>query len=258
MKLFSEYGYETKYHMGKANEVVDAWSRKRGVKPKQVRDICRMIQAKISEKMLVLARLYVYEAVARHGVHVTSIPDSDGMYIEVLTRDVEVVRNASSYGYCLPSIERWSEKSLKRREIIKRDMRIRDVTVRVEVGDRVLLKVSAWKGVVHFAYRLRLRFLEELSSVHDTFHVSNLKKCLADAIFHVPLYEIKVDKTLRFIEEPLEIMDREIKKLKRRKTVIVKVRWSSKRIPEFTWEHKDQMRINYPQLFVDRVVEPAS
>ncbi|GJV44703.1 putative reverse transcriptase domain-containing protein [Tanacetum coccineum] len=148
-----------------------------------------------------------------------------------------------------------------------------------EVGDRVLLRVSPWKGVVHFgkkgklapryvgpfeileriglvAYRLRLP--KELNSVHDTFHVSNLKKCLADANLHVPLDEIKVDKTLRFVEEPVEIMDQEIKKLKRRKIALVKVRWNSKRGPEFTWEHEDQMRIKYPQLFVDRVVEPAS
>ncbi|GKA07161.1 putative reverse transcriptase domain-containing protein [Tanacetum coccineum] len=98
-----------------------------------------------------------------------------------------------------------------------------------KVGDQVLLKVLPWKGIVHFgkkgklapryvgpfeileriglvAYRLRLP--EELSNVHDTFHVSNLKKCLADANLHVPLDEIKVDKTLHFVEEPVEIMDR--------------------------------------------------
>ncbi|GJS15366.1 hypothetical protein Tco_0409838 [Tanacetum coccineum] len=91
------------------------------------------------------------------------------------------------------------------------------------------------------AYRLRLP--EELNSMHDTFYVSNLKKCLADANLHVPLDEIKVDKTLRFIEEPVEIMDREIRKLKHRKVVLVKVRGNSKRGPEFTWEHEDQMRI---------------
>ncbi|GJY53739.1 putative reverse transcriptase domain-containing protein [Tanacetum coccineum] len=135
-----------------------------------------------------------------------------------------------------------------------------------EVGDRVLLKVSPWKGVVHFgkkgklapryvglfeilerislvAYRLRLA--KELSSVHDTFHVLNLKKCLADVNLHVPLDEIKVDKTLRFVEEPVEIMDREIKKLKRKKIALVKVKWNLKCGPEFTWEHKDQMRIKY-------------
>ncbi|GKA99359.1 putative reverse transcriptase domain-containing protein [Tanacetum coccineum] len=148
-----------------------------------------------------------------------------------------------------------------------------------EVGDRVMLKVSPWKGVVHFgkkgklapryvgpfeilerigpvAYRLRLS--EELSGVHDTFHVSNLKKCLADASLHVSLDEIKVDKTLRFVKEPVEIMDREIKSLKRSKISLVKVRWNSKRGPEFTWEREDYMKSKYPQLFVDRAVEPTS
>ncbi|GJT65481.1 hypothetical protein Tco_1016961, partial [Tanacetum coccineum] len=114
-----------------------------------------------------------------------------------------------------------------------------------EVGDQVLLNVSPWKGVVHFgkkgkltqryvgpfeileriglvAYRLRL--LGELNSVYDTFHVLNLKKCLVDASLHVPLDEIKVDKTLRFVKEPIDIMDQEIRKLKHRKIALVKVR----------------------------------
>ncbi|GKC86845.1 hypothetical protein Tco_1147494 [Tanacetum coccineum] len=124
-----------------------------------------------------------------------------------------------------------------------------------EVVDQVLLKVSPWKGVVRFgkkeklapryvgpfeikerngpvAYRLRLP--QELSGVHDMFHVSNLNKFLADANLHMPLGEVKIDKTLRFVEEPIEIMDREVKKLKRSRIPIVKVRWNSKRRPEFT------------------------
>ncbi|GJS93754.1 putative reverse transcriptase domain-containing protein [Tanacetum coccineum] len=124
-----------------------------------------------------------------------------------------------------------------------------------EVGDRVLLKVSPWKGVIRFgkkgrlalrylgpfdilerigpvAYRLRLP--EELSSVHDTFYVSNLKKCLVDANLHVPLDEIKIDKTLHFVEEPIEIMNCELRSLKRSKISLVKVRWNLKRSPEFT------------------------
>ncbi|GKE00184.1 hypothetical protein Tco_1388167, partial [Tanacetum coccineum] len=87
------------------------------------------------------------------------------------------------------------------------------------------------------AYRLRLS--EELSGVHDTFHVSNLKKCLADASLYVPLDGIKVNKTLRHVLEHVEIMDREIKSLKRSKISLVKVRWNSKRGPEFTWERED-------------------
>ncbi|GJW39975.1 hypothetical protein Tco_0065820 [Tanacetum coccineum] len=149
---------------------------------------------------------------------------------------------------------------VKKKPKVARDRQQRYVDYRrkpleFEVGDLVLLKVKPWKGVVRFrkkgklapryvgpfeileriglvAYRLRLP--EELSSVHDTFHVSNLKKCMADANLHVPLDEIKVDNTVRFVEEPVEIMDREIKKLKHKKIALVKVSWNSKRGLEFT------------------------
>ncbi|GJW77602.1 putative reverse transcriptase domain-containing protein [Tanacetum coccineum] len=123
------------------------------------------------------------------------------------------------------------------------------------VGDYVLLKVSPWKGVVRFgkkgklaprfvrpfkiiekvgtvAYRLDLP--DELNGVHDTFHVSNLKKCLADSTLQVPLDEIQVDDKLNFVDESMEIMEREFKKLKRSRIAIVEVRWNSKRGPEFT------------------------
>ncbi|GJV37372.1 hypothetical protein Tco_1409849 [Tanacetum coccineum] len=148
-----------------------------------------------------------------------------------------------------------------------------------EAGDRVMLKVSPWKCVIRFgkkgklapryvgpfeifkrigpvAYRLRLP--DELSEIHDTLHVSNLKKCLGDASLHVPLGEIKVDKTLHFVEEPVEIMDREVKSLKHSKIALVKVHWTSKHGPEFTWEREDYMKSKYTQLFVDRADESAS
>nr|GEX50685.1 hypothetical protein [Tanacetum cinerariifolium] len=85
-----------------------------------------------------------------------------------------------------------------------------------------------------------------------------LRKCLADANVHVPLDEIKIDKTLHFVEEPIEIMDREVRSLKRSKISPMKVHWNSKRGPEFTWEREDHMKSKYPQLIVDRVVEPPS
>nr|GFA64443.1 putative reverse transcriptase domain-containing protein [Tanacetum cinerariifolium] len=100
--------------------------------------------------------------------------------------------------------------------------------------------------------------LKQLSGVYDTSHVSNLKKCLADASLHVPLDEIKIDKTLRFVEEPVEIMDHEVKRLKRSIMSLVKVRWNSKCGPKFTWEREDFMKSKYPQLFVDRANEKAS
>ncbi|GKE26853.1 hypothetical protein Tco_1442237, partial [Tanacetum coccineum] len=103
------------------------------------------------------------------------------------------------------------------------------------------------------AYRLRLP--EELIGVHDTFYVSNLKKCLGNANLHVSLNEIKIDMTLRFVEEPIEIMDREVKSLKSSRIPLMKVCWNSN---EFTWEREDYMKSKYSQLFVDRAVEPTS
>ncbi|KAI3799545.1 hypothetical protein L1987_34844 [Smallanthus sonchifolius] len=90
---------------------------------------------------------------------------------------------------------------------------------------------------------------EGLSNVHPTFHVSILKKCLADENLHIPLDEVHIDETMHFVEKPVEIMDREVKQLKRSRIPIVKVRWESKRGPEFTWEREDQMKAKYPHLF---------
>ncbi|GKF41894.1 putative reverse transcriptase domain-containing protein, partial [Tanacetum coccineum] len=99
------------------------------------------------------------------------------------------------------------------------------------------------------AYKLYLP--EDLDGVHDTFYVSNLKKCLSDPTLQVPFDEIQVDAKLKFMEEPVEILEREFKKLKRSRIAIVKVWWNSKHGPEFTWEHEDQMKLKYPHLFSD-------
>ncbi|GJW31315.1 putative reverse transcriptase domain-containing protein [Tanacetum coccineum] len=97
------------------------------------------------------------------------------------------------------------------------------------------------------AYKLELP--QELSRVHNTFHVSNLKKCYSDDPLVVPLEGLQVDDKLHFVEEPVEIMDREVKQLRRSCVPIVKVRWNSRRGPEFTWEREDQFRKKYPHLF---------
>ncbi|GKA81192.1 putative reverse transcriptase domain-containing protein [Tanacetum coccineum] len=143
-----------------------------------------------------------------------------------------------------------------------------------QVGDRVMLKVSPWKGVVRFGKRgklnpryvgpfkvlekvgsvaYKLELPQELSRVHNTFHVSNLKKCYSDEPLAVPLEGLHVDDKLRFVEEPVEIMDREVKRLKQSRIPIVKVRWNSKRGPEFTWEREDQFQKKYPHLFTKPV-----
>nr|GEV37369.1 putative reverse transcriptase domain-containing protein [Tanacetum cinerariifolium] len=147
---------------------------------------------------------------------------------------------------------------------------VRRKPLEFQVGDNVILKVSPWKGVIRFGKRgklnpryirsfkilakvgtvaYRLELPEQLSRVHSTFHVSKLKKCMADEPLAIPLDEIQVDDKLNFIEEPVEIMNREVKRLKQSHILIVKVRWNSRRGTEFTWEREDQMQNKYPHLF---------
>nr|GEW24689.1 putative reverse transcriptase domain-containing protein [Tanacetum cinerariifolium]GEY95245.1 putative reverse transcriptase domain-containing protein [Tanacetum cinerariifolium] len=148
-----------------------------------------------------------------------------------------------------------------------------------EVGDRVMLKVSPWKGVVRFGKRgkmnpryvrpfkvlakigkvaYRLELPQELSRVHHTFHVSNLKKCYANEPLVMPLEGIYVDDRLQFVEEPVEIMEHEIKRLKRSWISLVKVRWNSRRGLEFTWEREDSFKKKYPHLFTNRVTSSTA
>ncbi|GJS16024.1 putative reverse transcriptase domain-containing protein [Tanacetum coccineum] len=215
-----------KFSKCKADVVVDALSRKERVKPRHVQAMTMTMQSGVRGMILAAQS----EAFKQENVLVERLHGLD------------------------PQMERKGDESLHK-------------PLEFEVGDRVLLKVTPWKGVVNFgkkgklapryvgpfkileridlvAYRLRL--LEELNIVHDTFHVSNLMKCLADANLHVPLNKIKIDKTLCFVEEPVEIMDREVKSLKRSRIPLVKVCWNSKRSPEFTWEREVYMKSKYP------------
>nr|GEV60232.1 putative reverse transcriptase domain-containing protein [Tanacetum cinerariifolium] len=134
---------------------------------------------------------------------------------------------------------------------------VRRKPIEFSVGDMFMLKVSPWKKVIRFekrgklspqyvgpfkiidrvspvAYKLELP--RDLQGIHNTFHVSNLKKCLADKNLIIPLEEIQLDDKLHFIEEPVEIMDREVKQLKQSCIPIVKVCWNSRRGLDFTWE----------------------
>ncbi|GJX75102.1 putative reverse transcriptase domain-containing protein [Tanacetum coccineum] len=143
----------------------------------------------------------------------------------------------------------------------------------LQVEDKVMLKVSPWKGVVRFGKRgklnpryvgpfkvlerigsvaYKLELPQELSRVHNTFHVSNLKKCYSDEPLVVPLEGLHIDDKLQFVEEPVEIMEREIKRLKRSRIPLVKIRWNSRRGPEFTWEREDSFKKKYPHLFANR------
>ncbi|GJY44554.1 putative reverse transcriptase domain-containing protein [Tanacetum coccineum] len=147
---------------------------------------------------------------------------------------------------------------------------VRRKPMEFQVGDMVMLKVSPWKGVIRFGKRgklspryigpfkiierigpvaYKLELPDKLRGIHNTFHVSNLKKCLADENLVIPLEEIQLDDKLHFIEEPVEIMDREVKQLKKSRIPIVKVRWNSRRVPKYTWERENFFKRNYPHLF---------
>ncbi|GKE24954.1 putative reverse transcriptase domain-containing protein [Tanacetum coccineum] len=216
--LFSDYECEIRYHPGKANVVADALRRKERVKPRRVRAMAMTIQSGVKE-MIVAAQI---EAFKQENVLAKRIHGLDQQMEKRRRREFVL------YGSNLGSIvDGQSERMIQTLEDIMRacvidfggsyHLSIRCAPLKhsmegniaeFEIGDRVLLEVTPWKGVVRFRNKGKL---------------APRYKCLADASLHVPLDEIKVDKTLRFVEEPVEIMDQEIRKLKRRKIALVKV-----------------------------------
>nr|GEX29967.1 reverse transcriptase domain-containing protein [Tanacetum cinerariifolium] len=195
------------------------------------------IPTRATDIMETLTRLYIKEIVSRHGVPISIISDHD------TARDRQ-----RSYA------------------------NVRRKPLEFQIGDRVMLKVSPRKGVIRFGIRGKLNPLyigpfkiferigpvayklelpEQLDNIHSTFHVFNLKKSLSDESLVILMKELQLDDKLNFVEEPVEIMNREVKQLKQSRIPIVKVRWNSKRGPEFIWEHEDQIRAKYPHLFLN-------
>ncbi|KAI3746254.1 hypothetical protein L6452_08679 [Arctium lappa] len=142
--------------------------------------------------------------------------------------------------------------------------------IKFQVGDRVMLKVSPWKGIIHFGKRGKLspRFLgpfvilekvglqayrldlpPEMDGIHPTFHVCYLRKCLAEEESVIPLTEIRVDNGNRCVEEPEAILESKVKKLRHKDVVMVKVQWKHHRGANITWESEDDMKKRYPHLF---------
>ncbi|GJX58583.1 putative reverse transcriptase domain-containing protein [Tanacetum coccineum] len=224
-----------------------------------------------------LARMYLKEVITRHGIHVSIIYDRDPRFTSNFWSSLQNALVEEAQILDPELIQETTEKivQIKQRMQAARDRQksyadLKRKPMEFQVGDKVMLKVSPWKGVVCFGKRgklnpryvgpfkvlgkvgevaYKLELPEELSRVHNTFHVSNLKKCYADKPLAVPLDGLHFDDKLQFAEEPVEIMDHEVKQLKQSRIPLVKVRWNSKRGPEFTWEREDQFKKKYPHLF---------
>nr|GEV26446.1 reverse transcriptase domain-containing protein [Tanacetum cinerariifolium] len=264
LELLSDYDCNICYHPGKANVVADALSRKERDKPLRVRALVMTISLNLPKQILKAQ---------------TKARKSENLKKE----DVgESVRYKPGYEYCIPSrnrrVERENHSNSRRHATCAIDFgkgwvkhlplvefsynNSYHASIKVASYERGKLnprcigpfKVLAKVGDI--AYRLELP--QELSRVHHTFHVSNLKKCYVDEPLAMPLEEVHINDTLEFVEEPVEIMDREIKRLKRSRIPLVKVRWNSRRGPEFTWEREDSFKQKHPHLFTNRTSSPTT
>ncbi|GJR11534.1 putative reverse transcriptase domain-containing protein [Tanacetum coccineum] len=219
-----------------------------------------------TDPMEKLARMYLKEVVTRHGLLVSIICDRDPRFASNFWRSLQKALGACLIDFGngwvkhLPLVEFSYNNSyhasikaapfeIKQRIQAARDRQksyadLKRKPMEFQVGDKVMLKVSPWKGVVRFGKRgklnpryvgpfkvlkkvgaiaYKLELPQELSRVHNTFHVSNLKKCYSDDPLAVPLEGLHVDDKLHFVEEPIEIMDREVKQLRRSRVPIIKV-----------------------------------
>ncbi|GKB21180.1 hypothetical protein Tco_0855103 [Tanacetum coccineum] len=171
------------------------------------------------------------------------------IYLVVLADTTESVRDAIGFEYCLASSSGWTKSPVLWAEIGEGSLIGPDLVL--EMIDKVVLikgKIKAVRDRQKSYADNRLRLTKELSEVHDTFHVSNLKEYWTDANMHVPLERIKVHKTLRFVKEPVKIFDREVKSLKPSRISTVKVCWNSKR------GYEDFMKTKYPHVLIEQVI----
>ncbi|GKA18813.1 putative reverse transcriptase domain-containing protein [Tanacetum coccineum] len=179
-----------------------------------------------------LARIYINEIIARHGVPVyhTSIKCApfEALYGQKCRSPMIWTKVGESQLIGPEIMQETTEKIIQIKERLKttRSHQKSYADKRQKLAPWYVGPFEIVECVGPVAYRLKLP--QELSCIYDMFHVSNLKKCLAEPDVQVPLEEIEIDENLRFVEEPIEIVERDVKKLKRRRIPLVKVRWNSR------------------------------
>ncbi|GJZ30604.1 reverse transcriptase domain-containing protein [Tanacetum coccineum] len=194
--------------------------------------------------METLTRLYIKEIVSRHGVLISIISNRDSHFTSRFWKSLQSALGTQldmSTAYH-PETDGQSERTIQ----TLKDM-LRACVIDFGKGwEKYLplvefyynnsyhssIKAAPFKALYGrnpMAYKLELP--EEISNIHSTFHVSNLKKCLSDESLVISMKELRLDDKLNFMEEPVEIMDREVKQLKQSRIPIIKVRWNSKRGP---------------------------
>ncbi|GJY90634.1 putative reverse transcriptase domain-containing protein, partial [Tanacetum coccineum] len=239
LELLSDYNCEICYHPGKANVVVDA---EENVRDENLNGMNKKFETRADGTHCIEKRSTQLDmSTAYH-------PQNDGQSERSIQTLEDMLRA------CVMDFGKGSDRHLPLVEFSYNNSYhasikaapLRHCTVG-KLKHRYIrpFKILAKVGTV--AYRLELP--EQLSRVHSTFHVSNLNKCLSNETLAIPLDEIQIDDKLYFVEEPVEIMNREVKRLKQSRILIVKVRWNSRRGPEFTREHEDQFEKKYLHLF---------
>nr|GEY03746.1 hypothetical protein [Tanacetum cinerariifolium] len=265
IELLSDYDCEIRYHPGKANIVAHALNRDNHFISRFWRSLQEALGTNLdmsiayhpqmdgqSERIIQtledMLRACVIDFGSSWDRH---LPLVEFSYNNSYHVSIKALQNEDLYGRKCRSPIKNRLLAARSRQKSYADKRFKPLEYKV--GDMVLLKVSPWKGAVRFGKRsYTLELPEELKGIHSTFHVSNLKKYVVEDDVVVPINEIQLDDKLHMIEVPVEIMDREVKRLKQSRIPRVKVRWNSQRGLEFTWEREDQIKKKYPCLFTSK------